>query len=44
MFIGGVSCCSLYSIVSYLYVSFSRMITSVGEERAIFSAIIYLCK
>ena len=31
----GVSCRS-YSVVSYLYVSFSRLISSVGEERAIF--------
>ena len=29
-------------IVSYLYVSFSGMITSVGEERANISAIVYL--
>ena len=36
MLIGCVSCCSSYSIVSYLYVSFSGLITSVGEERAIF--------
>ena len=35
MLIGvGVSCCFLYSIVSYLYVSYSGLITSVGEERA----------
>ena len=32
----GVSCHILYSIVSYLYVSYSESITSVGEERAIF--------
>ena len=31
-----------HSIVSYLYVSFSGMITSVGEERANISAIVYL--
>ena len=32
MFFGvGVSCRILYSIVSYLYVSFSGSITSVGE-------------
>ena len=37
----GVSCI-LYSIVSYLYVSCSGSITSVGEERANFSTIIYL--
>ena len=32
----------LYSIVSYLYVRYSRSITSVGEERANLSAIVYL--
>ena len=33
MLIGvGVSCSILYSIVSNLYVSFSGLITSVGEE------------
>ena len=32
----------LYFIVSYLFVSCSRFITSVGEEQANFSAIIYL--
>ena len=32
----------LYFIVSYLYESCSRSITSVGEERANFSAIDYL--
>ena len=43
MLIGvGVSFCILYSIVSYLYVSCSRSITSVGEERANLSAIAYL--
>ena len=31
----GVSCCILYSIVSYSYVNGSGSITSVGEERAI---------
>ena len=31
-----------YSITSYFYVTGSRLITSVGEERAIFSAIVYL--
>ena len=31
-----------YSIVSYLYVSFSRFITLVGEERANYSSIVYL--
>ena len=38
----GDLCCILYSIVNYLYVSFSRFITSVGEEKANFSAIVYL--
>ena len=38
----GVSCRILYSIVSNLYVSCSRSITSVGEERASLSAIVYL--
>ena len=43
MLIGvGVSCRISYSIVSYLYVSFSGLITSVGEERANFSALVYL--
>ena len=43
MLIGvGVSCCISYSIVSYLYVSFRALITSLGEERASFSAIVYL--
>ena len=32
----------LYSIVGYLYVSGSGSITSVGEERANLSAIVYL--
>ena len=32
----------LHSIVSYLYVSCSGSITSVGEERANLSAIVYL--
>ena len=32
----------LYSIVKYLYVSCSTAITSVGEESANFSAIVYL--
>ena len=36
------SCRILYSIVSYLYVSCSGSITSVGEERDNFSAIVYL--
>ena len=43
MLIGvGVSCRISYSFVSYLYVSCSGSITSVGEERANFSAIVYL--
>ena len=43
MLIGaGVSCHISYSVVSYLNVSFSRLITSVGKERANFSAIVYL--
>ena len=33
----GVSCRFLYSIVSYLYVSCSGSITSVGEESAYLS-------
>ena len=37
MFIGvGVSCRNLYSDLSYLYVSFSGLITLVGEGRGIF--------
>ena len=38
----GVSCRILCSIVSYLYVSCSGSITSVGEERANLSVIVYL--
>ena len=38
----GVSCRILYAIVSYLYVSCSVSITSVVEERANLSAIVYL--
>ena len=38
----GASCRILYSIVSYLYVSCSELITSVREERANLSAIVYL--
>ena len=34
-----VSCCMLYFMVSYLYVSCSGSITSVEEERAYLSAI-----
>ena len=42
MLIGeGVSCRFLYPSVSYLYVNCTRLITSVGEERAHFSAIVY---
>ena len=37
-----VSCRILYSIVSKLYVSCSRSITLVREERANLSAIVYL--
>ena len=37
----GDLCRLLYSVVSYLYVSFSGLITSVGEERAYCSAIVY---
>ena len=43
MFFGvGVSCRKLYSYVVYLYVSGSGPITSVGEERANLSAVVYL--
>ena len=38
----GVSCYVLSSIVSYLYVSCSGSITSVGSERANLSAVVYL--
>ena len=38
----GVSCRYLYSFVVYLYVNGSESITSVGEERAILSAVVYL--
>ena len=38
----GVSCHILYSFVVYLYVSGSGSITSVGEERADLSAVVYL--
>ena len=37
----GVSCRILYSFVGCLYVSGSGSITSVGEERAYLSAIVY---
>ena len=44
MFFGvGVSCRILYSSVGYLYVSGSGSITSVGEERANLSAIVFFC-
>ena len=36
------SCRNLYSFVVYLYVNGSRSIASVGEERANWSAVIYL--
>ena len=38
----GISCRNLYSFVVYLYVCGSESITSVGEERANFSAVVYL--
>ena len=38
----GVSCCNLYSLVVYLYVNGSGSITSVWEERANLSAVVYL--
>ena len=38
----GVSCRGLCSFVVYLYVNGSGSITSVGEERANLSAVIYL--
>ena len=38
----GISCHILYSIVGYLYVSCSGSITSVEEERANLSAIVYV--
>ena len=37
-----MSCRNLYSFVVYLYVSCSGSITSVGEERAYLSAVVYL--
>ena len=43
MFFGvGVSWQILYSFVGYLYVSGGGSITSVGEDRANLSAIVYL--
>ena len=38
----GVLCRKLYSFVVYLYVNGSGSITSVGEERANLSAVVYL--
>ena len=38
----GVSCRNLYSFVVYLYVNGSGSITSVGEEKANMSAVVYL--
>ena len=38
----GVSCRNLYSFVVYLYANGSGLITSVGEERANLSAVVYL--
>ena len=38
----GASCRNLYSFVVYLYVNGSESITSVGEERANLSAVVYL--
>ena len=38
----GVSCRNLYSVVVYLYVNGSGLITSFGEERANLSAVVYL--
>ena len=37
-----VSCRNLYYFVVYLYVNGSESITSVGEERADLSAVVYL--
>ena len=36
----GISCCISYSIVSYILYALVDQITSVGEERANFSAIV----
>ena len=38
----GVSCRNLYTFVVYLYVNGSGSITSVREERANLSAVVYL--
>ena len=37
-----VSCRSLHSFVVYLYINRSGSITSVGQERANLSALVYL--
>ena len=37
-----VSCRNLYSFVVYLYVNVSGSITSIGEERANVSSVVYL--
>ena len=42
MLVVGVSCRNLYSFVVYLYVSGIGSITSIGEERANLSAVVYL--
>ena len=42
MFEVGVSCGNRYYFVVYLYVNGSGSITSVGEERANLSAVVYL--
>ena len=42
MFGVGVLCRNFYSFVVYLYVNCSGSITSVGEERAYLSAVVYL--
>ena len=38
----GVLCRNLYSFVVYLYVNGSGSITSIGEDRAYLSAVVYL--
>ena len=38
----GVSCRYLYTFIIYLYVNGSGSVTSVGEERAKLSAVVYL--
>ena len=42
VFAVGVSCRKLYYFVVYLYENGSGSITSVGEERANLSAVVYL--